>query len=493
MRKKFAATLLVFLLILGIGSPIYAMPNEQHIAIQDFISEVQRVSRAPGIAASAVIGEETYFFSTGLAHRRDGISINQGTLFELASVSKQFTALGILYLEERGLLSLDDSIADHLPWLTFRYNEQPVDMQDVRLYHFMHHTSGLPLVPKEGLGTLQSGVEALIDSELLFFPGEQFEYGNGNYNILGLVIETVTGQSYESFMEGHIFRPLGMMQTFAYRENAVATGQFAQGYATQFVFFTVPRNAQESQKTENVPTGYLISSAQDMIRWMQVQLGLVTDIPEIFHTIIPRSHEQGRSVAIPEGFPFPVGSHYAGGWVLNAEQYSVEHGGNNPSFSTYVLLLPDEQVGITILANGCQVLDTNQIAHSIADILQGNLDVTYSMGGVQIQGIAFALITVIGTLLALVFFVFALGRIRKGDKRPLTKKRIALIALWAIVTLVMIVTLFVLPGLMGSGATWSLILSIVSLGALTWLIALILLCASITLFVAFVAFPQRRK
>jgi len=267
------------------------MTNEQYIAIQDFISKAQRVSSTPGIAVSLVIEDEAHFFFNGVAHRRDDISINQETLFELASVSKSFTALGVLYLEELDLLSLDDSVADYLPWLTFKYNGQPLDMQEMRLYHFLHHTSGLPLVAKEGLNTLQSGVEALIDSELLFFPGEEFEYGNGNYNVLGLVIETVSGQSYESFMQEHIFRPLGMTQTFAYRENAVATGQFAQGYATQFVFFTVARDALESQKTENIPTGYIISSAKDMTRWMQAQLGLVTDIPEIFHTIIPRKGE----------------------------------------------------------------------------------------------------------------------------------------------------------------------------------------------------------
>ena len=490
MGKKIAVTLLVFLVVLGINLPIYAMPNEQYITIQDFISEAQRVSGAPGIAVSVVVGDETHFFFTGVAHRRDDISINQETLFELASVSKSFTALGILYLEERGLLSLNDSITDHLPWLSFRYDGQPLDMQEVRLYHFMHHTSGLSLVTPEGLGTLQSGVEALVDAELLFFPGEKFEYGNGNYNILGLVIETVSGQSYDSFMEERIFHPLGMTQTFAYRENAEATGRFAQGYATQFIFFTMSRNAQQAQKTENIPTGYIISSAQDMTRWMQVQLGLATDAPEIFRTIIPRSHEQGRSVAIPEGFPFPAGSYYAAGWLLNAEQYSIEHGGNNPSFTTYVLLLPEEQVGITVLTNICQVIDTNLIANSIADILRGNLDVTYSMGGVQIQDIIFTLITVIGSAFAVVFFVFALRRIRNSDKQPITKKRIALIALWTIVTIAMIAALYVFPGLMGSGATWSLALSILSLSILTWLIALILLCASITLFVAF---PQRKK
>jgi len=130
------------------------------------------------------------------------------------------------------------------------------------------------------------------------------------------------------------------------------------------------------------------------------------------------------------------------------------------------------------------------IANSIADILRGNLDVTYSVSGVQIQDIVFTLITVIGGTLAVVFFILALRRIRNDDKLPITKKRVALIALWAMVTIVMIVSLYVFPGLMGSGATWSLVLSIVSLSLLTWLIAIILLCASITLFVAF---PQHKN
>jgi len=110
--------------------------------------------------------------------------------------------------------------------------------------------------------------------------------------------------------------------------------------------------------------------------------------------------------------------------------------------------------------------DTELIANSIADILRGNFDVTYSRAGAQTQDIIFTLITVIRSVFTVVFFIFALRRIRSGDKRTITKKRIAPIALWAIVTVVMIVSLLVFPGLMGSGATWSLVLSIVSLSVL---------------------------
>ena len=473
-NKKITATILALLLIIGIGVPVYAMPTAQSAAIQDLIAEAQRISRAPEIAVSIVAGEDTHFYSTG---------VGEDVLFELASVSKQFTALGILYLEARGYLSLEDSVADHLPWLTFRYNGQPINMQDMRLYHLMHHTSGLPMIARPGAGTLLSGMETTVDAALSFYPGERMAYSNINYNLLGLVIETVSGQSYESFMEQHIFQPLGMMQTFAYRENAVATGQLIQGHGAQFVFFTRARNAPTSQITENIPTGYLISSSQDMTRWMQIQLGLVADIPEIFHTIVPRAHEPGRSVALGEGMPFPI--YYAGGWLLNGETNSIEHGGNNPGFTTFIMLLPESQVGITVLANMCQVIDTGFIAHGIGDILGGDMDITYGISGIQIQDIVFTIITIAATLCAVLLIIRATQRIKGGNRRPITKKRIALVAMWGILTAVLVVATIAFPGLMGTGATWGLILSILSASVLTGMLGLILLFASITLFVSF--------
>ena len=481
MRKKGIATLLVILFVLGANFPASAMTSEQSNAIQAFLDDVLRISRTPGISAAVVAGDDTHFFSSGVAHRRDNIPANEETLWETASVSKAFTAFGILYLEEQGLLSLTDSIADHLPWLTFRYNGQAVNMQEVRLYHFMYHTSGLPLLSKRGQGTLLSGIEALINVELGFFPGEKYSYGNDNYNILGLVIETVSGQSYESFMEERIFRPLGMMNTFANHSHAVATSRLAQGYATQFIFFNVPRNASEAVVIEDLPTGFLVSSAQDMARWMQIQMGLVTDIPEVFRTIIPRSHELVEQVV-------EVNSDYAAGWRIADEGHRIEHGGNNESFQAFVLMFPEEQIGVTFFVNSCQTVNLELIANSVADILRGNLDATYRMSVMRIMDMALTIITVLGVALAVMFFVLALRRAK--EKPSLTKKRIALIALWAIITLAMIAILFVLPQLLIPGGNWPFLLSLVSLSFLTGIIALVLLSASLT---CFVVFPRRTK
>ena len=479
-RKIPIALLLILSLFLGFSISALALPKEQEHAIQSFVNEARRISGTSGISASVVVDGETYFFSSGLANSEAETPADEETLWELASVSKAFTALGVLYLEEQGLLSLDDSIADHLPWLTFWYRGQPVDMQGVRLYHFMHHTSGLLLNSEPGL-TLQGGVEALVNAELAFFPGESFAYGNGNYNILGLVIETVSGQSYEAFMEEHIFRPLGMTQTFANRDYAVATGQFAQGYATQFIFFTVPRDARETES--RVPTGFLISSAQDMARWMGIQLGLVTDIPEIFHTIIPRTHESGHWVVQWDGY-------YTAGWFVSAEGDRIDHGGLNHSFSTFALLLPEEQIGITVLANSCQTINATLIADSIADILGGDLEASYRMGGIQIMDVVFTLVTILGGAFAVIFFIFGLRRRKQDERQPRTKKRIVLIILWSVITLALIVFSYAFPRTIIPFGSWSFALTLVSLSFLTAFVALALLSASITWFVAF---PRRRE
>jgi len=475
--KKLIALFLALIIFLGFQTPVFALVSEQSAAIQSLVDDAQRRSRVPGISVSIVVGDEVRFFSAGITNRETEIPADEETLWELASVSKAFTALGLLYLEEQGLLSLDDSIAVHLPGLTFRYNGQPVDMQEVRLYHFLYHTVGITqqhpnrVQDRPGPDTLQSTVEALIDAELVFFPGEKFDYGTKNYNVLGLVMANVTGQSYESFMEEQIFRPLGLTQTFANRGHAKSTERLAQGYITNFVYWNRQQDSPESGGS--VPTGYIISSSQDMARWMGIQLGIVTDIPEIFIPLIPRSHIGNKSVAAE--YVWGMGYlYYAAGWIIRQDESRVEHGGNNPGFATYVLLFPEEQIGITVLSNG-RAINTVSVAESIAGILGGDLGARYSMFIAQIFDIVFTVVTVLFGVLAALFFFWSLRRKSQNKKLPITKKRIVLILIWSVVTLAFGV-------LMALDLIHFSVFSLYS--QLTGITALVLLCASITWFVA---------
>ncbi|MCL2200131.1 MAG: beta-lactamase family protein [Defluviitaleaceae bacterium] len=465
MRKNVATTLLVFLLILGASLPIYAMslPDEQSTAIQSFVEEARRISRTPGISVAVVVGSETHFFSAGVANRETETPANEDTLWDIGSSTKAFTSLGILYLEEQGLLSLDDSIADYLPWLVLRYSGQPVDMQEVRLYHFMHHISGLPMDLGSSTGSLRQGVENMVDVGLVFLPGEGFIYANVNTNILGLVIEAVSGHSYESFMVQHIFHPLGMMDTFANRERAIATGRRAQGYVTQFIFFTMQSDVSNAEAVDHMPAGYIVSSTRDMARWMEVQLGLATDIPEVFQTIIPRSHEAGRSIAEPDG------SYYAAGWIVSADQSFIEHGGTTEGFGSNVFLFPEEQIGITVLSNLSGAHGTqSRPAGNIKDILDGNLNQSYSiLWTFQHLDVTFTIATVLGTVLAVFFILFALHRHKHNERCTFTKKRIALIAFWIVMVLALGTPFLLFPWFTFIiGRIYSLLTMIIALGLL---------------------------
>lgn len=467
----------VFMLFVGFNTSAYALTEEESVAIQTLLEDARRISGTPGMSVSIQSRDDTYFFSSGYANSEEGILTNENTIWELASVSKAFTALGILLLEEQGFLSMDDSVVEYLPWFSLRYQGQPVDMQSVTLNHFLHHTTGLinryhtQHIPEGNTpDMLQKTVEMLIDAEVVFPPGERYEYGTVNYDVLGLVIETVSGQSFEDFMEEQVFRPLGLYETYANRGKVQATGQLAQGYRSAF-FMTLPYDAPEFRG--NTPAGYLFSSSQDIARWMGIQLGIVEDIPEIFQGLIAKSHEGNRSVAAVDEL------YYGAGWVVNADQTFIQHAGGNPTFATNIFLFPEEQLGISLLSNSAS---TNiDMLYNIKDILDGNISQSYQMSLMQISDIALSSATIALTLLAILFFFVGVRRKKQNRKLPLTKKRLILIAFWLVTTIFIGILCLILPTIFG--ASWRSFLVWQTYSYLTALIALSLLSASITWFV----------
>lgn len=143
MKKVIVIIVAALLLFSGFATPVYALSDAQAVAIQTLLDDACRISVVPGMSISIISGEEIHYFSSGYAGRQKGLPASENTLYELASVSKAFTGLGILLLEEQGLLSMTDPIGKHLPWFTLKYQGAPIDMQNLRLNHFLHHTSGL--------------------------------------------------------------------------------------------------------------------------------------------------------------------------------------------------------------------------------------------------------------------------------------------------------------------------------------------------------------
>jgi len=321
------------------------------------------------------------------------------------------------------------------------------------------------------LDTLQNSVDALNNTTLAFRPGTRYQYGNENYNILGRVIEIVTGQSYGVFMEEHILRPLGLYSTYVNRNEAYRTGRFAQGYRRQFVFFT--HKTESFGDVGNAPTGRLISSTHDLGRWMGIHMGLIDNIPDIFKKIIQRAHEPGNSVASRNG------DFYAAGWIVSADRTTIAHGGNTFGFNSYALLFLQEQVAIAVLANISQA-NTRNVANNIKNVLDGNSAQAYRLDMMRFLDILFTLAIVISVPLSFVFFFLGIRRKNQKDKILITRRKFIITILGCFIPPIGI---YFIPRIVpGFGGSWEFVLAIASHSILIGAVALVLLDASYAWF-----------
>ncbi len=180
-------------------------------------------------------GEIIHQNGYGLADVDQEIYITPETIFHLGSVGKQFTAMGVLILVEQGQIDLDDPISDYIPEL---------DWMDsgVTVRRLLHHTSGVmghddsdeiydALFEASDTPGNEDVIRALSQSqEMLSAPGAEFYYSNTGYDLLGSLIERVSGQSYARFMDANVFAPLGMKNTFALPNERRFGGNTAESY-----------------------------------------------------------------------------------------------------------------------------------------------------------------------------------------------------------------------------------------------------------------------
>lgn len=460
MKKYIGVVILLFsLVVLGMQN-VRAMTEEQFEAIQALLDEASRKSGAPGISVGIVDGEDVYYFSSG--------DVDEATYYELASVSKSLTALGILLLEEEGELALNDSVVEYIPWLEWNYQGEPVDMRDVTLSDLLYHTSGITNnkhfqdIPQgDSSDMLEQTVRVFQDAELEFVPGTTFQYGTINYAILGLVIETVTGKSYEQFMLEEVLAPIGLEQTFLYPDQAASNGDLVPGYRTT-LFVTHSYDAPAF--AGNKPAGYIISNAENMVRWMQIQLGQAEDISDTFKRVVEKLHQADQTVSPVDEF------YYGGGWFIGADEPIIEHSGVNPNYSTQVKMLPEEHICVAVLGNHADINHLS-LVEGVKSILDGSdLSAEYARSAVQKVNLILSAVTIVFVLLT-VILIALIARGKRGNGHY---------KFWGTLTLLLLAgTAYLAPAL---GYTWLILLIWQPISQLTALISLILFFATVTLY-----------
>lgn len=211
----------------------------------------------------------------GLADLQKKIPITPETSFNIASVSKQFTATGILQLCEEGKLSLEDHVTDYFPEYT-----GPA-WKDIRIKHLLDHSSGIPDIRKQ-LFTRQERIFGTEDMSIAYFPdldtlefapGTQYDYSNQAYVLCGKLIERVSGEEFTQYMHKHVFAPAGMLCTMYFDpDNQDRIPEMSHGYIQKDGVWKKYDYGEETFFATK-PDGGIYTSVRDFVRWEEALKG----------------------------------------------------------------------------------------------------------------------------------------------------------------------------------------------------------------------------
>lgn len=304
-----------------------------------YVEEEMARRHVPGLSLAVVRnGKLVLARGYGKANVEHSIPARPGTVYELASVTKQFTAAAVMLLVEDGKVALDEPAAKYLA-------DTPAAWKDVTVRHLLTHTSGIPSYtnqPAFGQFPRRDYTKAEIVSlvsglPLEFQPGERFAYNNTGYFLLGMLIEKVSGREYEAFLRERIFKPLEMTSTRLNDRREVIPNR-AAGYSWQGRL----RNAEYVSTTQPFSAGGLLSTVEDMAKWDAALAGE--------KLLKPASLRQmWTSMNLKDGKP----AGYGFGWAVqdvNGHRM-VAHGGGIPGFSTQISRFVDDRLTVIVLAN----------------------------------------------------------------------------------------------------------------------------------------------
>ncbi len=346
MGRKITALMLSFVCFLSVfsnGSAVQARVIHE-TDLENYIMEEMSAANILGMGISIVSADkELYCAAYGTAHKTSSDYV-------LGDLSKSFTAAGIMRMAEDGDLSLEDKVSDYLP--------EYKSLADITVQELLYQTSGIAfeqqmseLEATEGRGT--------------------FEDAFANYNLLGEIIEKVSGMTYEEYISDNILDPLDMTSTYSLRTGSDESSELLTGYQSYFGFPSALR--YQYDKEDNwiqVPSGYLISDIKDMGKYLQMYLKEGGDV--LSKDSVHRMLYDG--VVIPSGSRLPGelfdgSARYSMGWIEKEVkgQTILYHAGKTENFTSLMVLLPDLDLGITLLFNSMDYMVGQKLIRTLEE------------------------------------------------------------------------------------------------------------------------------
>src|SRR3989337_2657597 len=271
-RIFFVLVCLTLMLVLAIGNVKASrtlQTETDFAAIDAYVTEQVNNLGIPGMALGVgQNGQIAHLQGFGVADS-SGRAVTPQTPFYIGSVTKSFTALAVMQLVEAGKIDLDAPVQTYLPWFELADKEASAK---ITVRHLLNQTTGISRIDGERDWTSQQGLEetvrGLTTIQLTQPVGTTFQYSNLNYNIAGLIVEKVSGQSYAEYMTQHIFEPLDMRHSYASRAPALADG-LSEGHHYMFGHAFV---SEGPIPPAHLPSGFLIASVEDMAHYTIAQL-----------------------------------------------------------------------------------------------------------------------------------------------------------------------------------------------------------------------------
>ncbi|MEU8694704.1 serine hydrolase domain-containing protein [Streptomyces sp. NPDC048665] len=322
------------------------MPQKQ---LSEFVTATAEKLGIPGVAVGVLMDGQEIFASHGVTSIDHPLPVDERTLFHLGSVTKTFTATALMRLAAQGRVDLDAPVRRYVPELRL-VDERAAER--ITVLNLLNHTAGLDwnlIDPGDEDGTLAGFVAKLAELPLIAPPGARASYSQAGYNLVGRIIENVTGQSYEQAVASMLLEPIGLSNTF-FDLDEVMVRKFAVGYNRDedgTLRAARPWKSYRAGARGNNPGGGIVSSVSDLLAWARFQLGSGAGV-------LPAGTLHGMRERTVELRGSSLGDGFGIGWFLREVDgvRTIGHGGSGNGQFADLVIVPERNFAVVALAAG---------------------------------------------------------------------------------------------------------------------------------------------
>ena len=362
--KSFIKTLFFTLITLSIFSATSQNTNKKLFNKIDSYLEASAKNGFSGVVLVAKKGEVILSKGYGWADRKNKIPNSPKTVFNIGSVTKQFTASAILKLVELGKINTSDKISSY-------FTQTPIDKSDITIHQLLTHTSGISNRTggfRYDEASKEQFLKEFFESELQSKPGATYQYANANYIMLTVILELVSGQTYNSFLQENLFGPAQMKST-GYKSINFSTERLAHGYFYNrdderwTDWGTTQQHLPYNNKHwYSIGKGDIHSSIEDLYKWYNALKNnsvLTSETREVQETAYVAENDKKTS-------------YYGYGWAISKSDRDtkiVAHNGSNGLYFADFVRFIDDDVAIIYMTNAFLGRESEEVAREIGKMV----------------------------------------------------------------------------------------------------------------------------